>query len=192
MFKNPVMVSRYPILAKHKQGLGLEMPLNIIAGLARSDRATIFDRKVFIKGFSTTLIAIKITKDLLLWHYFYNVDGERLAYLDHSVQAVTILACSSWTLLGILLVGAQTVCTTLVSVSDRNWLQHFANTEQERQMRDSTSRELDFHDLTPAAFLRKCPYLQAKLSQKGSHLRFLLRISLHILRVIATSLNLSG
>lgn len=88
MFKNPVMVSGYPILAKHEQGLGLEMPLNIIAGLAGSDRATIFDGKVFIKGFSTMLIAIKITRDLLLWHYFYNVDGERLAYLDHSVQAV--------------------------------------------------------------------------------------------------------
>jgi len=87
MFNNPVMVSGYPILTKHEQGLGLEMPLNIIAGLAGSDRATIFDGKVFIKGFSTMLIAIRKTRDLLLWHYFYNVDGERLAYLDHSVQA---------------------------------------------------------------------------------------------------------
>ena len=37
MFRNPIMVSGYPILAKHERGLGLEIPLNIIAGLARSE-----------------------------------------------------------------------------------------------------------------------------------------------------------
>jgi hypothetical protein len=86
MFRNPVMVSGYPILKKHEHGLGLEMPLNMIAGLAGSERANEFDGKVFIKGFSTMLIATKITRDLLIWHYLYNREGGRISYLDHTFQ----------------------------------------------------------------------------------------------------------
>jgi hypothetical protein len=88
MFRNPIMVSGYPILTKHEYGLGLEMPLNMVAGLAGSERANQFDGKVFIKGFSTMLIAVKITTDLLIWHYFYNSEGERISYLDHTLQGV--------------------------------------------------------------------------------------------------------
>jgi hypothetical protein len=84
MFRNPIMVSGYPILTKHEYGLGLEMPLNMVAGLAGSERANQFDGKVFIKGFSTMLTAVKITTDLLIWHYFYNSEGERISYLDHT------------------------------------------------------------------------------------------------------------
>ncbi|OXV07933.1 hypothetical protein Egran_04303 [Elaphomyces granulatus] len=88
MFRNPIMVSGYPILTKHEHGLGVEMPLNMVAGLAGSERANQFDGKVFIKGFSTMLIAVKITTDLLIWHYFYNSEGERISYLDHTLQGV--------------------------------------------------------------------------------------------------------
>jgi hypothetical protein len=88
MFRNPVMVSGYPILTRHERGLGLEMPLNMIAGLAGSERANEFDGKVFIKGFSTMLIATKITRHLLIWHYFYNSKRERISYLDHPLKGV--------------------------------------------------------------------------------------------------------
>ncbi|KAF2690251.1 hypothetical protein K458DRAFT_280092, partial [Lentithecium fluviatile CBS 122367] len=86
MFRNPVMVSGYPILIKNEPGLGLEMPLNMIAGLAGTERANTFDGKLFIKGFSTMLIATRITGDLLVWHYFYNCDSERVSYFDHSLH----------------------------------------------------------------------------------------------------------
>jgi hypothetical protein len=88
MFKNPVMVKGYPILTKHERGTGLEMPLNMIAELAGSKRANVFDGKVFIKGFSTMLIATKTTRDVLIWHYFYTRKGERISYLDHPLQVV--------------------------------------------------------------------------------------------------------
>lgn len=88
MFRNPVMVSGYPILSRHERGLGLEMPLDIIAGLAGLERANEFDGKVFIKGFSTMLIAARITRDLVVWHYFYNSEGERISCLDHTLQGV--------------------------------------------------------------------------------------------------------
>jgi len=88
MFRNPVIVSGYPILTKHERELGLEMPLNMIAGLAGSERANKFNGKVFIKGFSTMLIATKITRDLLIWHYLYNSEGERISYFDHTLRSV--------------------------------------------------------------------------------------------------------
>lgn len=62
------------------------MPLNIIARLAGAERANEFDSRVFIKGFSAMLIATKITKDLLIWHYLYNRTGERISYLDNPLQ----------------------------------------------------------------------------------------------------------
>ncbi|KAI9685935.1 MAG: hypothetical protein M1822_004213 [Bathelium mastoideum] len=88
MFRNPVMVSGYPTLTKHEGGLGIEMPLNMIGALAGSKRANTFDGKVFVKGFSAMLIATKITRDLLIWHYCYNNEGGRISYLDHQIQVV--------------------------------------------------------------------------------------------------------
>ena len=87
MFRNPVMVSGYPTLAK-PNGLGVEMPLNMMAALAGSDRAVEFDGKIFVKGFSTMLIGTRIMEDLLVWHYHYNVKGERISYLDHNHQSI--------------------------------------------------------------------------------------------------------
>lgn len=88
MFRNPVMVKGYPIMAKHKSDLGLEMPLNVMSALAGSKYANEFDGKTFIKGFSTMLIAAEVSKDLLLWHYYFNVTGERISYLDHNLKSV--------------------------------------------------------------------------------------------------------
>ncbi|KAI9662604.1 MAG: hypothetical protein M1821_008771 [Bathelium mastoideum] len=88
MFRNPVMVSGYPTLRKHEDGLGIEMPLNMIGALAGSEQVNTFDGKVFVKGFSAMLIATKITRDLLIWHYSYNNEGGRISYLDHQVQSV--------------------------------------------------------------------------------------------------------
>lgn len=85
MMRNPVMVSGYPILRKHEHGIGIEMPLTMIAELAGSERANEFDGKVFIKGFSTMLVATRITEDLLIWHYVYNRWG-RISYFDHKLQ----------------------------------------------------------------------------------------------------------
>jgi hypothetical protein len=88
MFRNPVLVSGYPILSRHEPGLGLEMPLNMIAELAGSKRVNDFDGNVFIKGFSTMLIAARMTRDLVTWHYFYNSEGKRISYLDHALRGV--------------------------------------------------------------------------------------------------------
>ncbi|KAI0380109.1 hypothetical protein F5Y04DRAFT_289679 [Hypomontagnella monticulosa] len=77
MFRNPVMVGGYPILAKPEHRLGLEMPLNMMAIMAGADRVDEFDGKIYIKGFSTMLIATRLVGDMMIWHYFYNSKGER-------------------------------------------------------------------------------------------------------------------
>lgn len=82
IFKNPVVVKGYPIRRRLERNTGLEIPLNIMAGLARTRRVDRFDGKVYIKGFSTMLVPTKRNKDILCWHLIYNKDGGRISYLD--------------------------------------------------------------------------------------------------------------
>jgi hypothetical protein len=88
MFANQVMVVGFPTLEKHESDIGLEMPLNMMALTAETKRATTFDGKLFIKGFSTMLIATRIVRDLILWHYYYNTEGKRISHFDHNHQNI--------------------------------------------------------------------------------------------------------
>ncbi|KAK0646785.1 hypothetical protein B0T16DRAFT_493694 [Cercophora newfieldiana] len=83
MFRRPVLVQGYPTRRKCQTSLGLEIPLNMMAGLVREDQAAEFDRSIFIKGFSAMLVSMKQMHDVILWHYLYNPEGERISYLDY-------------------------------------------------------------------------------------------------------------
>ncbi|RYP19648.1 hypothetical protein DL765_003241 [Monosporascus sp. GIB2] len=82
LFRNPVVVTGYPIPRRSEPDTGLEIPLNIMVGLTRTRRANSFNGKLFIKGFSTMLIPAKRNGDLLVWHLLYNQDGNRISYLE--------------------------------------------------------------------------------------------------------------
>lgn len=82
LFRNPVIVQGFPIARRPGSDAGLEIPLNIIAGLARTKQVDTFDGKTFIKGFSAMLIPTKPSEDILTWHLLYNKDGSRISYLD--------------------------------------------------------------------------------------------------------------
>jgi hypothetical protein len=86
MFRNPVVVKGYPIQRRSELDTGLEIPLNMMAGLAQTQRANTFNGKLFIKGFSTMLIPTRHSGDLILWHLLYNKDGNRISYLDNTVR----------------------------------------------------------------------------------------------------------
>jgi hypothetical protein len=88
MFRNPVVVKGYPIPRRSESNTGLEIPLNMMAGLARTQRANTFNGKLFIKGFSTMLVPTKHSGDLLIWHLLYNKDGNRISYLDNTIPHV--------------------------------------------------------------------------------------------------------
>ena len=85
MFRNPVVVKGYPISRRPEPHTGLEIPLNIMAGLARTRRVSTFNGQLFIKGFSTMLVPTKYTGDLLIWHLLYNKDGNRISYLENTI-----------------------------------------------------------------------------------------------------------
>ncbi|KAI1077276.1 hypothetical protein F5B20DRAFT_279626 [Whalleya microplaca] len=86
MFCNPVIVAGYPIRKKTEQNSGLEIPLNMMSQLAGAKYVNEFDGSIFLKGFSAMLVAVKISRDFVFWHYVYNERGERISYLDYSAQ----------------------------------------------------------------------------------------------------------
>ncbi|KAI1132592.1 hypothetical protein F5Y10DRAFT_197377 [Nemania abortiva] len=86
VFRNPVIVKGYPIPRRDSpDNSGLEVRLNILAGLARTQRIDCFKEKVILKGFSTMLIPTKMSKDIICWHLIYSKDGSRISYLDDTV-----------------------------------------------------------------------------------------------------------
>ncbi|KAK6526081.1 hypothetical protein TWF281_011119 [Arthrobotrys megalospora] len=86
-FRNPVVVGGYPILRRSnlETSQGLEIPLNMMAGLAGTQYIQKFDEKIFIKGFSTLLVPTGKDGDILTWHLLYNEDGDRISYLGNNV-----------------------------------------------------------------------------------------------------------
>ncbi|KAI9043628.1 purine and uridine phosphorylase [Aspergillus affinis] len=84
LFRNPTVVTGFSIPYRCRQGTGLEIPLNILAGLIRAKHVNFFGDKLFIKEFSTLLVptAYLRDQDQIIWHLLYNVDGNRILYLE--------------------------------------------------------------------------------------------------------------
>ncbi|KAB8217056.1 purine and uridine phosphorylase [Aspergillus novoparasiticus] len=84
LFRNPIVVTGFPIPYRSRQGTGLEVPLNILAGIIHASRVDAFRDKLFIKGFSSLLIPTEHIRDQnqIMWHLRYNVRGDRISYLD--------------------------------------------------------------------------------------------------------------
>lgn len=99
IFKNPIIVKGFPILPKLQKNTGLEIPLNLMAGLARATRVDQFNDKVYVKGFSTMLVPTKKFKDVVYWHLIYQEDGCRISYLadnlhrDDDVGSLNLASC---------------------------------------------------------------------------------------------------
>jgi hypothetical protein len=85
MFRNPVVVQGYPIPYRSEPSPGLEIPLDIMAGLVRTQHINTFNGKLFIKGFSAMLVLTSGSGAILIWHLLYNKTGNRISYLDSPV-----------------------------------------------------------------------------------------------------------
>ncbi|KAK2592180.1 hypothetical protein QQS21_010122 [Conoideocrella luteorostrata] len=85
VFRNPVVVEGYPIPRRSEPNTGLEISLNIMAGLVGTKRVNTFNGYIFIKGFSAMLVPTRNTGDLLIWHLLYKKDGNHISYLDNTV-----------------------------------------------------------------------------------------------------------
>jgi hypothetical protein len=82
LFRNPIVVRGYPILARFGGEKGLELPLNIMVGLGQATRVTNFDGGLVIKGFSTMFCPTQRMQNSVLWHLLVNQDGDRISYLS--------------------------------------------------------------------------------------------------------------
>lgn len=88
LFKNPMVVKGFPIPARVEKGTGAEMPIKMMASLARTQRVDCFKGMTFIKGFSILLVPTKRSGDMIFWHLVYNKDGHRISYLHNSMTSL--------------------------------------------------------------------------------------------------------
>jgi hypothetical protein len=82
MFRNPILVNGFPISRRGAVSFGLEMSPSIMASLVNAKFVNIFNDRLFIKGFSAMLVATKMIKDLVIWHYVFNPGGQRISYFE--------------------------------------------------------------------------------------------------------------
>ncbi|KAF5711522.1 Pfs domain-containing protein [Fusarium mundagurra] len=80
MFRNPVIVTGYPIPKRKRYRSGLEVPLNVMSGLTMSPRIHKYKGRHFFKGFSTALVPTGKIDDMIFWHFFYHPEGSHLPY----------------------------------------------------------------------------------------------------------------
>ncbi|PTU23705.1 hypothetical protein P175DRAFT_0519743 [Aspergillus ochraceoroseus IBT 24754] len=86
IFSSPVIVRGYPILRRSESNTGLEVPLNIMAALGKAPRVTVWDGKVFLKGFHSVMIPTKVTADMVIWHLIFKPDGSYMSYTDSQIN----------------------------------------------------------------------------------------------------------
>lgn len=80
MFQGAVIARGFPTSQRKIKGLGLEVPLNMLSYFGGSKRVAEWKDKMFIKGYSTMLVAVKCVANIVVWHYYYLKKGERLSY----------------------------------------------------------------------------------------------------------------
>ena len=88
LFRNPILVTGYPIRRRSTPDTGLEMSLHVIAELVQSHLVTLFDKRVVIKGFCSLLVATAILADAVIWHLLFDPSGERISYCDPRLDEV--------------------------------------------------------------------------------------------------------
>jgi hypothetical protein len=87
MFQNPVVVLGFPILRRPEPDTGLEISLNMMAGLIGTQRAHMFNGKLFIKGFASMLVPTQFSHGVILWHFLQQKGGSRISYtVDRGVH----------------------------------------------------------------------------------------------------------
>ncbi|TVY32542.1 hypothetical protein LSUB1_G007997 [Lachnellula subtilissima] len=82
LFRNPIVVRGFPILARFNGERGLEIPFNMMAGLGQATRVTNFDGGLVIKGCSSMFYPTQRIQNSVLWHFLVNENGKRISYLS--------------------------------------------------------------------------------------------------------------
>lgn len=88
LFRNPLLVTNYPIRRRAAANTGLEMSLSMMAKLVRSWQLLSIGGRVILKGFCSLLVATAVADNVVMWHLFYNPTGKRISYYDSRLQGI--------------------------------------------------------------------------------------------------------
>jgi hypothetical protein len=80
LFRNPVVVTGFPILARSTNEQGLELPFDVMTILAGSQFATHYDATLILKGLFTMLVPTRRTEQTITWHFLFSTGAKRLPY----------------------------------------------------------------------------------------------------------------
>ncbi|PYH84660.1 hypothetical protein BO82DRAFT_304150 [Aspergillus uvarum CBS 121591] len=81
MMASPVVVEGFPIRRRPPHMFeGLEIPLGMLAQLVDTTRASEFDEKTLLKGFTSMAIATSYSQNIVLWHFIQEY-GRRMSHL---------------------------------------------------------------------------------------------------------------
>lgn len=110
MFRNPIVVNGFPILARHENEQGLELPLDMMSILAEAQFVTRYDTTLVLKGLCTMLVPTRQTERSMTWHFLFNGDGKRIPYYSFRER------CPGW-------IGTDEVSTGLLGTGNfRNFV----------------------------------------------------------------------
>lgn len=132
MFRNPVVVSGYPILRRPTNTHGLEIPLNLMAELIGGQRITDMMGNHYIKGLRSMLVVSgHVAGGIFNWHHLVNSNEHRISYsYGYRSQGNPVLASSSSLAAARHIVGwcprvsyRAGECSRLNSVSRRGFLE---------------------------------------------------------------------
>jgi hypothetical protein len=105
MFRNPIVVDGFPILARHENEQGLEISLGIMSILAEARYATHYNATLVLKGFCTMLVPTRRTLSSITWHFLHNEDGRRIPHFSFRER------CPGW-------IGTNEVNTNMLEAGD--------------------------------------------------------------------------
>ncbi len=82
LFQNPVIVQGYPTSPRTHKEKGLEISLDLMAGLGNANYLTEFHGTPVLKGFFTMFVATACSGDSLVWHFLCSKDKKRISYSE--------------------------------------------------------------------------------------------------------------
>ena len=82
LFQNPVIVQGYPISPRTHEEKGLEISLDLMAGLGNANYLTEFHGIPVLKGFFTMFVATACSDDSLVWHFLCSKNEKRMPYSE--------------------------------------------------------------------------------------------------------------
>lgn len=147
LFCNPILVSGYPIPRRPERNTGLEMSINTMSYLIRSQQVVQWGERILMKGYASLLVATLATSSIIVWHLLVSSkSGERISYVDPRLDTLDVRTPKNLSLR--MLEGARHIVGWCTSATD------FCGKQQHHVL-------CNFEELTITLCCRACNGLSA-------------------------------